>query len=1407
MSDKGEDPVGAVGFEVAEFLGNVDWEEEIGDLRKVELQEIAKFINISVAPGTKKGTLLVQLVTAIKKWKEETTSSVDRTEYISVQDRLELERLQIEKMKLQIATREEERIHEKVMLQAKFNQEQLRIEREREQEQLRLQREREQEKHELQVLHLRQVPAENKFNIGNAIKLMPVFKETEALEFFTVFEKLANRLEWPENMWTTLVQCRLMGKAQKIYAALNEEMSADYSQVKNLILKAYELVPEAYRQKFRNMKKGWEETFVEFARRKRVAFQEWLKAKGVEDFDALKELILIEEFKNNINFDLKTHLEDLKLDLLDTLAVAADEFFLSHKGNYRFSDKAKWGTKRNPSGKGASQSPGKRTKESPDRGEKPGSPNKGGKLVCWHCGQPGHIKEKCRLWLDKAKPVGLLGRDSTATDECFKKYVSEGVVSIKGQNRSERRVKLLRDTGAAQSIILRSVLPEGLSQGQEKFVLLGGFPRTVTACPLVELVLNSKWVKGPMSLAIVDELPIKGVDVIVANDCEMRTPGNFPLVQGKSVKTEKPVFVVTRSGAQGKSREMDCMGLDKLFEKNGSEVSVTGNPMSSVKDENGKWAIDTFAATQKAEFEKERSKQVSQDNSRPHLEWKDGVLKRISRAKRAPADAWEVREQIVVPVNYRRKLLELAHDNLLSGHLGINKTFKKLSDLFFWPSLRRDVKKFVKTCKVCQTTGKPNQKIPKAPLQPIPAIGEPFEESQGQLERFHQTLKSMLSKYVQQEPKNWDQVIPYLLFAFRSIPSDVMGFSPFELTFGHKVRGPLEVVKDHWEGVKPRVNLLDFLRDSREKLINSWDFALKTLEVSQRKMKERYDMKTKLRNFQVGEEVLVLLPIPGNPFKAKFSGPWKILKKVNDLNYVVETPDRRKKTQVCHVNMLKAYQGRETIRPVLSLAKVEEKEEFGETSSMSLLGNSVALGNLPGMLDHLSATQSKEVMNFITKFAVLFQDVPGLTSLLMHDVEVGDARPIKQHPYRVNPSKRDIIQQEVEYMLRHDLIQRSFSPWSSPVVLVKKEGGGQRMCFDYRKVNAVTESDCFPLPRVEDCINDVGAAKYISKFDLLKGYWQVPLTERAKEISAFVTSEGLYSCNVMPFGMKNASATFQRLMNQVIDKLEGVVVYIDDLVVYSNSWESHLKNMECLFERLRAAGLVINLNKCDFAKAKIIYLGHEVGHGKILPKSVNIQSILDFQVPENRRGIRRFLGMVGYYRRFVLNFADVANPLTNLLKKGQRFCWTVECQDAFDKLKSTMINTPILKTPNFKEPFCLAVDASDVGVGAVLSQGCDGEEYPVAYFSKKLSPAQHKYSTVEKETLGLILSLEHFEVYLSGSTGPIVVRTDHNPLVFLNFFKNKNNRLLRWSLRLQEWDLLIQHIAGRENIIPDALSR
>ena len=241
---------------------------------------------------------------------------------------------------------------------------------------------------------------------------------------------------------------------------------------------------------------------------------------------------------------------------------------------------------------------------------------------------------------------------------------------------------------------------------------------------------------------------------------------------------------------------------------------------------------------------------------------------------------------------------------------------------------------------------------------------------------------------------------------------------------------------------------------------------------------------------------------------------------------------------------------------------------------------------------------------------------------------------------------------------------------------------------------------------------------------------------------------------------------------------------------------------------LRKAGLVINLRKSDFAQAKVIYLGHEIGLGKVAPKQANVEAITTFPAPQNKRGVRRFLGMVGYYRRFVKNFSDLASPLTELLKKDVKFTWNSECQKAFENLKSTLITFPLLRSPDFSLPFCLATDASDLGIGAVLLQeDCEGTKHPVAFFSKKLLPAERRYSTIEKEALCLVKAIIHFDVYLSASAEPIKVYTDHNPLVFLNKFKEKNQRILRWSLLLQEYPLSIQHIAGNRNTVPDVLSR
>ena len=408
----------------------------------------------------------------------------------------------------------------------------------------------------------------------------------------------------------------------------------------------------------------------------------------------------------------------------------------------------------------------------------------------------------------------------------------------------------------------------------------------------------------------------------------------------------------------------------------------------------------------------------------------------------------------------------------------------------------------------------------------------------------------------------------------------------------------------------------------------------------------------------------------------------------------------------------------------------------------------------------------------------------------------------------MNPLKQKYLQDEVKYLLENDFIEPSQSNYSSPCILVPKSNGTYRMCTDCRKVNSVTKTDSFPIPRIDDCIDKVGNSKYVTKFDLLKGFWQVPLTDRAKEVSAFATPNGLYQYKVLTFGMKNSPATFQRLVNNVICGLDGCDAYIDDVIIYSDSWSDHLQRTRKFFDRLSKAKLTLNLAKTEFCHATVTFLGHFVGQGQVKSLEAKVNAISEFPVPKCKRQLMRFLGMAGYYRKFCKNFSGIAEPLTNLLKKSTKFKWNDKCQDAFDRLKAILKSALVLLAPDFDKCFKLAVDASDVGICAVLLQeDNNGIDHPVCYFSKKFNKHQKNYSTIEKECLALILAIQQFEVYFTSSTSPIVVFSDQNPLSFLHKLKNKNQRLLRWSLLLQEFNLDIRHIKGKDNIIPDALSR
>ncbi len=285
----------------------------------------------------------------------------------------------------------------------------------------------------------------------------------------------------------------------------------------------------------------------------------------------------------------------------------------------------------------------------------------------------------------------------------------------------------------------------------------------------------------------------------------------------------------------------------------------------------------------------------------------------------------------------------------------------------------------------------------------------------------------------------------------------------------------------------------------------------------------------------------------------------------------------------------------------------------------------------------------------------------------------------------------------------------------------------------------------------------------------------------------------------MPFELRNALATFQRLMNRVVGDMQGCAVYLDDVVVYSDTWETHMEHVRELFIRLAEARLTVNLAKCEFVRATVTYLGRVVGQGHVCPVSAKVDAVEQYPVQATKKELMRFLGLVGYYRSFCRNFSTVVAPLTNLLKGEQKFIWSPTCQKSFEQVKTLLCSAPVLA-------FKLHVDASYVGAGAVLLQEDDfAVDRPVCFFSRKFNKHQLNYSVVEKETLALIWSLQQFEVYVG--SGPVVVYTDHNPLTFLNSLWCPNQRLIQWSLSFQSYTLDIRHIKGKDNIVADALSR
>ncbi|CAM4425854.1 unnamed protein product [Lepidochelys kempii] len=457
----------------------------------------------------------------------------------------------------------------------------------------------------------------------------------------------------------------------------------------------------------------------------------------------------------------------------------------------------------------------------------------------------------------------------------------------------------------------------------------------------------------------------------------------------------------------------------------------------------------------------------------------------------------------------------------------------------------------------------------------------------------------------------------------------------------------------------------------------------------------------------------------------------------------------------------------------------------------------------------LGRMQRQQIQELCTSYAPTFSATPGLTERAYHSIDTGNAHPIRVHPYRVSPQAKTAIEREIQDMLQMGVIRPSESAWASPVVLVPKPDGEIRFCVDYRKLNAVTRPDNYPMPRTDELLEKLGRAQFISTLDLTKGYWQVPLDESAKERSAFITHLGLYEFNVLPFGLRNAPATFQRLVDGLLAGLgEYAVAYLDDVAIFSDSWADHLEHLQKVLERIREAGLTVKGKKCQIGLNRVTYLGHQVGQGTISPLQAKVDAIQKWPVPKSKKQVQSFLGLAGYYRRFVPHYSQIAAPLTDLTKKKQPNAvqWTGKCQKAFYKLKATLMSDPVLRAPDFDKPFLVTTDASERGVGAVLMQkGPDQEFHPVVFLSKKLSERESNWSVTEKECYAIVYALEKLRPYVWGRR--FHLQTDHAALKWLHTVKETNKKLLRWSLALQDFDFDIQHISGASNKVADALSR
>ena len=463
---------------------------------------------------------------------------------------------------------------------------------------------------------------------------------------------------------------------------------------------------------------------------------------------------------------------------------------------------------------------------------------------------------------------------------------------------------------------------------------------------------------------------------------------------------------------------------------------------------------------------------------------------------------------------------------------------------------------------------------------------------------------------------------------------------------------------------------------------------------------------------------------------------------------------------------------------------------------------------------HLESTtvRTADIRRLLREFPTLFRKTTTTTQInlpVQHTIPTATGQPVRMAARRRSPLDNQRINQAVRDMLDKDIIEPSSSDWVSEPHLVRKDDGTFRFCIDFRPLNKVTKHDLYPLPRIDDLLDQVGKSKYFTSLDLASGYWQIPLSPQDKHKTAFRTQQGLFQFKRMPFGLSDAGSTFQRMANSIFHDLiqEGVVlVYLDDILIHTPEWEQHIHILREVLHRIQKYNLQLQWKKCQWGAATLKFLGFIISATGISMDPAKIKAITNYPQPTNVKSLQSFLGLVNFSLRFVPQLATITQPLRLLLKKDTPFSWSKACIESFRQIKRIIQEAAQLAFPDFSKAFRLQTDASNTGIGAVLLQQDHSDDWrPIAYISRALTKAELNYSTTEKEFLAVVWAFQKFHPYLHGTT--VQVETDHQPLVSLIHKSHPPGRLLRWALALQEYRFTMTYRRGITNIVADSLSR